>query len=97
MVKLNAKTDVVERTMKAGHVMKVDLMPDETGRIQQHGQSKGRSNVTVRHAVEALSRCGSVRTGLKAAQHLAFVWNNDTKRDGTLEITIFVVCFSKSC
>jgi hypothetical protein len=39
MVKTNARTDVIERTIKAGHVMSVDLMVDENGKIRQHGQS----------------------------------------------------------
>jgi hypothetical protein len=39
MVETNVRTDVIERTMKSGHVMKVDLMEDEAGNIQQHGQS----------------------------------------------------------
>lgn len=39
MVTTNVRTDVVERTIKSGHVIKVDLMVDEAGNIQQHGQS----------------------------------------------------------
>lgn len=39
MVETNARTDVIERTIKAGHVIKVDLQKDEAGRIQQYGQS----------------------------------------------------------
>ncbi len=39
MIETNVRTDVVERTIKAGHVIKVDLMIDEAGKIQQHGQS----------------------------------------------------------
>lgn len=39
MVEMNVRTDVIERTMKSGHVIKVDLMVDEAGTIQQHGQS----------------------------------------------------------
>lgn len=39
MVKTNVRTDVIERTIKAGHIMKVDLMVDEAGQIMQHGQS----------------------------------------------------------
>lgn len=39
MVETNARTDVIERTIKAGHVIKVDLMVDASGKIQQHGQS----------------------------------------------------------
>lgn len=39
MVETNVRTDVVERTIKTGHVTKVDLMVDEAGKIQQFGQS----------------------------------------------------------
>jgi hypothetical protein len=39
MIGTNARTDVIERTIKAGHVIKVDLQVDEAGNIQQHGQS----------------------------------------------------------
>ncbi len=39
MVTINIATDVIERTTKAGHVMKVELDVDEAGRIQQFGQS----------------------------------------------------------
>lgn len=39
MVATNVRTDVIERTIKAGHVIKVDLQVDEAGRIQQHGQT----------------------------------------------------------
>jgi len=39
MIETNARTDVVERTIKAGHVITVDLNVDQTGKIQQHGQS----------------------------------------------------------
>lgn len=39
MVEMNVRTDVIERTMKSGHVIKVGLMVDEAGNIQQHGQS----------------------------------------------------------
>lgn len=39
MVETNVLTDVIERTIKTGHVIKVDLYVDEMGKIQQHGQS----------------------------------------------------------
>jgi hypothetical protein len=39
LIETNVKTDVVERTIKSGHVMSVDLMVDEAGKIRQHGQS----------------------------------------------------------
>ena len=39
MIETNARTDVIERTIKAGHVITVDLNVDQTGKIQQHGQS----------------------------------------------------------
>lgn len=39
MVETNARTDVIERTIKAGHVIKVELDVDEAGVIRQHGQS----------------------------------------------------------
>jgi len=38
MIETNVRTDVIERTMKAGHITSVDLMVDEAGKIQQHGQ-----------------------------------------------------------
>ncbi|CAN5718344.1 hypothetical protein BH23PAT2_BH23PAT2_04880 [soil metagenome] len=37
-VKMNVKTDVVERTIKAGHVMRVGYSATESGKIQQYGQ-----------------------------------------------------------
>jgi len=39
MIETNVRTDVIERTIKAGHIMKVDLMADEAGNIQQYGQT----------------------------------------------------------
>lgn len=39
LVRTNVRTDVIERTIKSGHVMKVDLHVNEAGKIQQHGQS----------------------------------------------------------
>lgn len=39
MVRTNVRTDVVERTIKTGHVTEVDLCVDEAGKIQQFGQS----------------------------------------------------------
>jgi|AntRauTorckE6833_2_1112554.scaffolds.fasta_scaffold02645_4 hypothetical protein len=37
-VEMNVKTDVVERTIKAGHVMRVGYSATESGKIQQYGQ-----------------------------------------------------------
>lgn len=39
MVEINAKTDVIERTMKSGHITEVFMNIDEVGAIQQNGQS----------------------------------------------------------
>lgn len=39
MVETNARTDVIERTMKTGHVISVELDVDEAGKIQQFGQT----------------------------------------------------------
>ena len=39
VVETNVRTDVVERTMKTGHVIEVDLHVDEAGVIHQYGQS----------------------------------------------------------
>lgn len=39
MVATNVKTDMIERTMKTGHVIRVDLNVNEAGKIQQHGQT----------------------------------------------------------
>ena len=39
MVETNVRTDVIERTMKTGHVISVELDVDEAGKIQQFGQS----------------------------------------------------------
>lgn len=39
MVETNVKTDMIERTMKTGHVIEVNLNVDVAGKIQQHGQS----------------------------------------------------------
>ena len=35
----NARTDVVERTIKAGHIMAVELEVDPQGKVWQHGQT----------------------------------------------------------
>jgi hypothetical protein len=39
MVETNVRTDVIERTIKTGHVIKVNLMVNEAGEILQYGQS----------------------------------------------------------
>lgn len=39
LVESNVRTDIMERTRKAGHVNREPLMVDEAGRIQQFGQS----------------------------------------------------------
>ncbi len=39
MIETNVRTEVIERTIKSGHVMEVDLYVDEAGTIQQHGQT----------------------------------------------------------
>lgn len=39
LIKTNVATDIIERTIKSGHILKVDLQVDEAGRIQQFGQS----------------------------------------------------------
>ena len=39
LVEMNVRTDVIERTIKAGHVMKVDLAVNEHGQVLQHGQT----------------------------------------------------------
>ena len=39
LIAANARSDVIERTFKAGHVMKVQQTINERGEIEQHGQS----------------------------------------------------------
>lgn len=39
MVRQNVASDVVERTIKSGHITKVDLAVDEHGVVWQHGQT----------------------------------------------------------
>jgi len=39
MVEVNVSTDVIERTIKTGHVMGIDMMVDEAGTILQYGQT----------------------------------------------------------
>ncbi|HET9174702.1 MAG TPA: hypothetical protein VFN56_05510 [Candidatus Saccharimonadales bacterium] len=39
LVETNVRTDVIERTIKAGHVMEVPLEVDDDGAIMQHGQT----------------------------------------------------------
>jgi hypothetical protein len=39
MVETNVRTDVIERTIKTGHVIKVPLNANEAGKILQHGQT----------------------------------------------------------
>ena len=39
LIETNVRTDVIERTTKAGHVMKVDLIVDQEGKVKQHGQA----------------------------------------------------------
>jgi len=39
LITTNARTDVVERTIKAGHIMAVELEVDDLGKVWQHGQT----------------------------------------------------------
>jgi hypothetical protein len=39
LVETNVHTDVVERTIKSGHILKVSLETNEAGQILQHGQT----------------------------------------------------------
>ena len=39
LITANASTDVVERTIKAGHIMTVELEVDALGKVWQHGQT----------------------------------------------------------
>lgn len=39
MVEANVSSDVIERTLKAGHIREIDQMVDEAGTIHQYGQS----------------------------------------------------------
>jgi len=39
LVEMNVRTDVIERTIKAGHVMKVRQEVNERGQVLQHGQT----------------------------------------------------------
>jgi hypothetical protein len=39
LVEMNVRTDVIERTIKAGHIMKVNLAVNERGQVVQHGQT----------------------------------------------------------
>lgn len=91
MVETNVRTDVIERTMKAGHVMSVDLMPDEAGKIRQHGQSLdsiqanslrfAASNPQMRERIEA-----ETRNAFRIQHHF---------EQGSLEDNYFVV-FSRA-
>jgi len=39
MVETNVRTDVIERTIKAGHILRVELETDQHGAVLQHGQT----------------------------------------------------------
>jgi hypothetical protein len=39
LVEMNVRTDVIERTIKAGHVMSVNLEVNKRGQVLQHGQT----------------------------------------------------------
>jgi hypothetical protein len=39
LIEINVRTDVIERTIKSGHVLKVELSVNDEGKISQFGQS----------------------------------------------------------
>ncbi len=39
MVEINTRTDMIERTIKAGHIIAVDIFEDDDGNLVQYGQS----------------------------------------------------------
>lgn len=91
LVETNARTDVIERTIKAGHVIKVDLQVDETGRIQQHGQTMESVQA---NSLRLASSMWQMRERTEAEATNAFRIQ-DLYRQGKLEDYSFVV-FSRA-
>jgi hypothetical protein len=91
LIKTNVATDVIERTIKSGHVISVDLHVDEAGRIQQFGQSM--ESVQANSLRLASGRSEMLeRTKAEATNTFRI---NDRYRQGMLEDYSFVV-FSRA-
>ncbi|HVI60564.1 MAG TPA: hypothetical protein VM535_00210, partial [Candidatus Saccharimonadales bacterium] len=91
MIETNVRTDVIERTMKAGHIMSVDLMVDEAGKIQQHGQSLDSVHAnSLRFAADSWQMRERVEAETRNAFRIQHHYEN-----GDLEDNYFVV-FSRA-
>jgi hypothetical protein len=54
LIETNIRTDMIERTMKSGHVSRVDLDVDASGHIMQYGQTTAQIQVnSLRHASQS--------------------------------------------
>jgi hypothetical protein len=87
MVKTNAKTDVVERTIKSGHVTEIFMSVDEIGTIQQYGQSL---ESIQENSLRLAADNPKMRTRVVAETRNAFRLKQEHKR-GTLKDHSFVV------
>ncbi|MBC7546187.1 hypothetical protein H7171_00400 [Candidatus Saccharibacteria bacterium] len=87
MVEINVATDVIERTIKTGHVTTVDLDIDAAGKIQQFGQSMESVQAnSLRYAANSWQ----IRQRTEAETVNAFRIESEY-RQGTLEDYSFVV------
>jgi hypothetical protein len=92
LIETNVATDVIERTIKAGHVIKVDLNVDDAGRIQQFGQSMESVQANSLRQTETRSPQMMERTKAEALNTFRI---DSLYRQGVLEDYNFVV-FSRA-
>ena len=91
MVETNARTDAIERTIKSGHVTRVELDVDETGAILQHNQYM--ENIQA-NALSHASDITQMRRRVEAETRNAYRIE-DKYRHGLLEDYYFIV-FSRA-
>jgi hypothetical protein len=91
LITTNVRTDVIERTIKAGHIMTVDLEVDGNGKIWQHGQAM---NSIQANTLAYASDQPTMRQRSEAEVRNSFRIEN-LLRQGLLEDNYFVV-FSRA-
>ena len=84
---MNVRTDVIERTIKAGHIMKVRLEVDDSGRVLQHGQS---AQSIQENSLRYASRSRAMRERTQAETRNMFRIE-ELNRRGLLKDYVFVV------
>ncbi len=91
MVRRNVATDVVERTIKSGHITRVELSVDDQGRVMQHGQS---AIDIQRNSLRYAAHSPQMRRRVEAEARNMFRIE-EAFRHGLLEDYVFVV-FSRA-